>query len=305
MEGSATLWDSPLKEVKISAEALKGIESSSNTSFSSLENLFVHEIWELSRKYLDTKIIGFSFINKGSKGQVSYGFIDYKDVVEILDKSNIPCNANGAVNTTFREAIQSKVFNFSIVQFGNDDFKNNPANAFKIQKQLFGNPEVELYKDQGERTKYKTLSYEIHAHGGEQNALLFSALSYYFTNNLETFYNMAGEESTRYLKKNPSLSFSKMQVTELYKSEKGKISSELTSIQLYTEGKPLQATSVETYRKMGITVMFKPIDLYLTEKNYGLSIVSINAEELNKPLEESANIIKKLNAGQWSDLVKH
>ncbi|MFM9945703.1 MAG: hypothetical protein ACKVQB_10775 [Bacteroidia bacterium] len=303
IDGSLILWDSPLKEIKISPDALKGIEQSSQTSFSNLENMFIHEIWELSKRYLDTKTIGFTFINKNEKGPVSYGYIDYKDIVVILDKNTIPCNANGFVNTTFREAIQGKQFSFSIVQFGLDDFKTNPKKAFEIQNQLFNNPKVKLYNSPKNTNQFKTITYEIYREGNENNEAVFSALSNYFKDNLEQFLNLGGDQTIPFFKKDPEINFTKIKVTELYKLEKGNITSEIATIQLFINGKYLPTSDIETMRQIGITVKFKPLETFINEKGYVFNIVSINSEEI-KGLD-SIEIIKKLNEGHWNRLVEH
>lgn len=303
MDGSLTLWDSPLKEITISADALKGIELSSGTSFSSIDNLFIHEIWELSKRYLDTRTIGFTFINKNEKGSVSYGYIDYKDVMVLLDKNNIPCNANGFLNTTFREAIQNKQFNFSIVQFGSDDFKSNPSQAFEIKNQLFSNPHVKLYNGPKDIARYKSITYEIYKEGNQNNEAVFSSLSGYFKDNLEQFYNLGGDQTVPFFKKDPELNFTKIRVTELYKLDKGIVTSEITTIQLFINGRYLPTSNIESMRQIDVTVKFKPLETFISEKSYVFSISSINSEEV-KNLDNSA-IIAKLNGGQWNRLVEH
>lgn len=303
MDGSLTLWDSPMKEITISADALKGIEQSSGTSFSSIDNLFIHEIWELSKRYLDTKTIGFTFINKNEKGTVSYGYIDYKDVMVLLDKNNIPCNANGFLNTTFREAIQSKQFNFSIVQFGSDDFKSNPSQAFEIKNQLFSNPQVKLYNGPKDITRYKSITYEIYKEGNENNDAVFSSLSSYFKDNLEQFYNLGGDQTIPFFKKDPELNFTKIRVTELFKLDKGIVTSEITTIQLFINGKYLPTSNIESMRQIDVTVKFKPLETFISEKSYVYYISSINSEELKEI--NSVEIIRKLKDGHWKKLVEH
>ncbi len=305
MNGSVTLWDSPLKEIKISPEALVSIEKSSGTSFSMLENLFIHEVWELSKRYLDTKTIGFTFLSKNEKGAVSYGFIEYKDILNLLDKNNIPCNANGFINTTYREAVQNKHFNFSIVQFGDDDFSTNPAKAFDIQKQLFKNPRVQLYSTPKEIPRYKSITYEIYfdANGDENSKAIFLSISNYFQNNLEQFYNLGGDQNIPFFKKDPVINLTKIKVTELYKYDKGKISFELTTIQFFIYGKYLPTSDIETLRQIGITVNFKPLETFIGEKNYAFTITSINSEEIKEM--NSSEIINKLQNGQWKRLIVH
>ncbi len=303
VDGSLTLWDSPMKEIKISAEALKGIEQSSGTSFSSIDNLFIHEIWEMSKRYLDTKTIGFTFINKSEKGTISYGYIDYKEIVSLLDKQFIPCNANGYFNTTFREAIQNKLFNFSIVQFGSDDFKSNPSRAFEIKNQTFNNPQIKIYNAQKEIARYKLITYEITKTGNENNEALFSSLSNYFNDNLEQFLNLGGDQTISFLKKEPQINFTKINVTEQFKTENGKITSEIKTINFFVNGKNVPECDILSIRKLDIIVKFKPFETFINEKNYVYDITSINSEEVNNI--DNLAIITKLKEGIWNRLVEH
>jgi hypothetical protein len=303
IDGSLSLWDSPKKEIRISADALQSIEQSSGTDFTSIGNLFIHEIWELSKRYLDAKTIGFTFINKTEKGSVSYGFIDYKDVMVMLGKFNIPSNANGFVNVTFKEAIQSKQFNFSIVQFGADNFKNNPGEAFEIQKRIFNNPKVKLFNGPKNVARYKLVAYEINRNGSENNQALFSSLTNYFKENLEQFFNLGGEEVISFLKKNPDIKITKMSVIERYKLDKGVVTSEILSVQFFVNGKYLKETELTELREIGATINFKPLETFIMEKEFVYKITFIN-QEATSDLNE-AEIMQKIKQGKWRQLVKH
>ena len=303
IDGSVALWDGPAKEIQISADALQAIEKSSGTIFTSVDNLFIHEVWELSRRYLDSKTIGFTFINKNEKGSVAYGFVDYKDIVELLNKVNIPTNANGYLNTSFREAIQNKQFNFSIIQFGADDFKAHPNRAFEIQKQLFNNPKVKMFNEPKEKARFKTITYELARTGNNQNEAVFSALNSYFENNLEQFYNLGGDQLVSFYKKNPEINFTKIKVSELYKLDKGVVTFEISAIHLFIYGKHLAESDIGTMRQIGVTVNFKPLETFISEKNYDMVITQINSEEIKSA--DSAAILLKLKEGNWKSLIVH
>lgn len=303
MDGTINLWDGPLKEIRITADALKEIEISSHTSFSSGDNLLMHEIWTLAKRNLDTKTIGFTFLTSNEFGKVVYGYLDYKDIMVLLDNNFIPANANGFFNTTFRETIQNKEFNFLITQFGSDDFKADPSKAFEIQNQLFNNPTIKIYTPSKDAVRYKTLTYEVLKNGTENNDSLFFALSSYFRNNLEQFFNLGGDQSVSFINKEPEINITKLKVNELYKTLKGQVTSEITSIQFYVNGKYLPPNDLATLRKTEVNIKSQPLENFIHDKNYDLNITSINAEEINN--KNSLAIIKKLNEGSWKQLVKH
>ena len=118
-DGSLTLWDSQKKEISISASTLKSIEKSSGVSFDHQETVFIYEIWDQGKKEITTQTIGFSFIHKrGTSEEVLFGYVDYKDVADLFYKSRINTNASGNFSATFSSVLDSKGFNYTLVQFG-------------------------------------------------------------------------------------------------------------------------------------------------------------------------------------------
>ena len=303
MDGTISLWDGPLKEIRITADALKEIEQSSQKKFSSGDYFLIHEIWTLAKRTLDTKTIGFTFLTINESGKVTYGYIDYKDIMVLLDKNFIPANANGFLNTTFREAIQNKEFNFSITIFGSDDFKADPSKAFEIQNQLFNNSSIKIYTPSKDIARYKSLTYEVFKNDNENNDSLFLALSLYFRNNLEQFFNLGGDQSVSFINKEPEINITKLKLNELYKTYKGQVTSEITSIQFYVNGKYLPPNDLATLRKTEVNIKSQTSENFILEKKYDLTITSINSEEINN--RNSFELIKKINEGNWKQLVKH
>ncbi len=303
MDGTISLWDGPLKEIRITADALKEIEQSSQKKFSSGDYLLIHEIWTLAKRTLDTKTIGFTFLTINESGKVTYGYIDYKDIMVLLDKNFIPANANGFLNITFRETIQNKEFNFSINQFGSDDFKADPSKAFEIQNQLLNNSSIKVYLASKDIARYKSITYEVLKNGTENNDSLFLALSLYFRNNLEQFFNLGGDQSVSFINKEPEINITKLKLNELYKTYKGQVTSEITSIQFYVNGKYLPPNDLATLRKTEVNIKSQTSENFILEKKYDLTITSINSEEINN--RNSFELIKKINEGNWKQLVKH
>lgn len=302
MNGLINIWNNPNKETRISPASLAAIEKSTNSSFENIDNLFIHQIWELNSNFLDVTTVGFSFINKTASGSVSYGFIEYEDIKILLEKVNIPCNANGFVNIPYDEVIKRMYFNFAIVQFGNDDFKDSPEKSFKIKKYLFANPKVKYMPDIKKNEKYKIIRYEIMNTDSPQNKILFSSVSVFFKDNLEEFYNLGADKDYNYLEKNPDLLFSKIKVTEVLKYGKEAFSSKISSVQFIMEDKNLPVCTADMLNSMGITVNFKPLTEYIAEKNYELKITHINNEEINP--QNTLEILNKLNNGE-KYLIKH
>ena len=221
----------------------------------------------------------------------------------LLDKNFIPANANGFLNITFRETIQNKEFNFSINQFGSDDFKADPSKAFEIQNQLLNNSSIKVYLASKDIARYKSITYEVLKNGTENNDSLFLALSLYFRNNLEQFFNLGGDQSVSFINKEPEINITKLKLNELYKTYKGQVTSEITSIQFYVNGKYLPPNDLATLRKTEVNIKSQTSENFILEKKYDLTITSINSEEINN--RNSFELIKKINEGNWKQLVKH
>ena len=98
LAGHAKLWDSPSKEVQINGATLLAIEKSTGTNFTEQEIIFVYEYWSYSGKTLKSITQGFSFSAKNKVGEeVSYGYVDYKDLQDAFLGVRVKTNANGIV----------------------------------------------------------------------------------------------------------------------------------------------------------------------------------------------------------------
>ena len=92
-------------------------------------------------------------------------------------------------------------------------------------------------------------------------------------------------------------------MNELYKTYKGQVTSEITSIQFYVNGKYLPPNDLATLRKTEVNIKSQTSENFILEKKYDLTITSINSEEINN--RNSFELIKKINEGNWKQLVKH
>src|SRR5688572_18577178 len=143
-----SLWDSPSKEIRITGTTLQEIEKNSNTSFIEQENVFMYENWGNNKKEIVTKTLGFSFANRtGATEEVSYGYVDYKDLNELFLKNKINTNANGIYSSTYTTYVLSKNFAFNIVQFAgkpvtsvaeSEDIKRTYLKGLKFNESLLG-----------------------------------------------------------------------------------------------------------------------------------------------------------------------
>ena len=68
------------------------------------------------------------------------------------------------------------------------------------------------------------------------------------------------------------------------------------------EDKNLPLCTADMLNSMGITVNFKPLTEYISEKSYELKITHINNEEINP--QNTLEILNKLNNGE-KYLIKH
>jgi len=301
MDGSVILWDSPSKTTKISAEGLKELEKTNGIYFDFSENLFIEEVWTLSKRAIETKTLGFTFKGNTENGLITFGFIDYNDIFSLLQNTFIPSNANGFSNTGYIEAIKGKHFNYEILQFGQDNFTNDESRASELKNQLFNNPSIKKYNSPVGVAKYKSIGYEIEHNENENNDALFNSLTEYFKENIEQFMNLGGYQIISLLDKEPKINITKIIVWEEYKMQNGIISSEIKNIQMVVNGKKMLATDIKNIRKIEALVKSKPLDIFIQEKVYDLTVDFINDEEIKN--QDGFEIIRKLNEGQWKNLL--
>ena len=307
IENRVKLWDSPSKEIQITGTTLKEIERNSNTSFLNQETVFMYETWDNVKREIQTKTLGFTFLHKKeNEEEVSYGYVDFKDLNETFLKTKINTNANGIYSSTYTTYILSKNFAFNIVQFAgkpvksvaeSDEIKVNYKRNLRFNSSLLG-----YYPPD----KMVTFLIDGNLEGTDQKSInskqLFREMENFLINNQEIFFNMGGARITSHIQKN-KLKVSRVEVNEIWRKVNNEITYETRSMTIYVNDSALNEMSPRAINDMEIFVNETTLPVFLKDKQYNLIITKINSQVIKR--KDSYLFLKGLMAAQWNRVIDY
>src|SRR5688572_9755318 len=306
-ENRVKLWDSPQKEIQITGTTLKEIEKNASVKFIQQENIFMYETWENNKKELTSSTLGFSFVHRSSsEEEVTFGFVDYKDLNEVFLKTRINSNASGNYSSTFTNYVLSKNFNYNIVQFGgmsiksiaeSDDLKKTFIRNLHFNQSLIG------YYPPDKFVSYIIDTYTEGTDEHAQNSMKFiKAIEEYFLNNQEVFFNMGGDLITSHLQKN-KIKVTRVEVNEIWRKINNELDFEPKSMTIYVNDSALNEMSPRAMAEMEIKFKDIPIVDFLKSKNFNLIITRINSQVIKR--KDAYLYYKGLMSAEWNKVIEY
>ena len=301
-KGKVKLWDSPKKQVQITAEALKSIESSNQIGFSKQQHLFFNELWTSNLSKTQFVIMGISFLTDSKNGKISLGYIDIEEAMQCLNQNYVPCNVNGPAQITYLEAIYSRRYQFNLLQFGKQDFTQNPVQSFRIKKDaFFSKKSVEgVYKPLTD----KLITYVIEPNDIDSNdagTVCINAIETYLNDNKEILFNLGGNQYFDYKNRLLDVRITRIEVTEIWTQLAGKkTATKVKHIRLFANNKPLNNIAFTEISKWQLLMNFKTLEDILHEKTFKYHLYKINQDLI--PYNESDIYIKALKDYYWTQV---
>jgi hypothetical protein len=307
MENRVKLWDSPEKAIQLTAATLKEIEKNTAVSFTSQETIFMYETWENNRKEIATKTLGFSFVNRSSgTEEVSFGYVDYKDLNELFLKTRISSNASGNYSSTYTTYVLGKKFIYNIVQFGNKPIKSlseseEIKNTF-IRNLGFNSSMLGYYPPD----KYISYIVDTYSEGTDVKSLnsqkLRSAIEDFLVTNQEVFFNMGGDRFTSHIQRN-KLKVTRIELNEMWRKINGEINYEPKSMTIFVNDSALNEMSQRAINDMEIDIDGSNLGTFLKNKNYNFIITKINSQPIKR--KDSYLYLKGLLTAEWNKVIEY
>lgn len=302
--GNLTLWGSPKKQTPLNIAALKEIERSSKSKFKNCSDLFLHEFWDCSKRKLKFVVAGISFMYNSGTLRKPYGYIDAQEAFRLLASNLMPCNPNAPADLTYWEAINSKRFHFTIVQYGRRQFADKPLEAVELKNKIFNgkrklDPKIP-WPDS------KLIVYEL-----EDNYLVDHDYAQYLKKGLEKYFN-----KNRTLIKSHDLGnfydsgdykgyfqVTGLQIHETWSKRGPLLISYVDSMVVYINNKKMRAFTGDEIRSFNLKIRFKSVIDILKEKSFKLNIISIN----NVLIEPKKQVLYKkgLEDYKWTQLTEY
>ncbi len=304
MQDRLFLWDSPKKNIRISAESLMQIEQNTNSSFIQTKSIFFNELWTSSRRKTSFVVLGISFINQSNKGKISYGYIDFKDVLPFFLKENVKCNENGSAFVNFAEAIYSRRYEYTLVQFGNKTFKEDLLEAKIIKEKAFTNEKKQVSLTSISPTKH--IFYSINNNLEDTLSIgfrMFAGLEKIFNNNRELFFEKGGSRFFDFKTYKSELVVTRIEIEEVWQKNSKGIYMNPLSVTLYINNKKLDPIPIATLRTLNFNIGLKPLEDILLEKQYTYTLYKINKSIIDVSLTDIYD--KALREYSWSQISRY
>ena len=292
MNGNATLWDSPDKQIKLSPSTLLSLENNSATSFNFCDEFFMLETWSITQKSIKISSIGFYFINKNKNGEkVIYGFVEFEGVANAMKYNLVNVNADGFINTSFWDIFRNRRFDYNLVQFGIEKITDYTQSNI-IKKEAFHNKDIyyneELYKI-GSQTKsvcyslVKPMKNDTISVLNKNTEELLLGIESYLNSNQEEFYNIGGYQVQSHLKKNSKFKVTKVDVKSIWLRENtDSIKYEPLQIIIWiNDSVPLNEMSFREFESWEILSGENKLSDLILKKNLYFTITKINDQDIN------------------------
>ena len=300
LTGDLALWENASKKSVVGGVKLAALEKLATRPFVRSEDVFIHEYWRIFKKNFTFELQGFTFsgTNKAG-GKINYGFVDAQDIIDLLKTESIYTNASGTSKLSYWDALQSKTYNFNLVQFGQDDFKRNAQFSAMLQYQAIHDPKIlrEIIELENTKTmRYKVLSPSINSN--KENKNVYRVLEDYINKNKQIVLNAA---KTGHFSK---IMFEKWKVDNITISEKwSKYKSiafqELLEMEFFIDKHSVRITKKQL-EEMGVKINMQGLDEYLSEKRFSFLLEQINDQEILP--QQSEQYYEALLNNKWNNI---
>jgi hypothetical protein len=308
LQNKIKLWDSPNKDIQITATSLIEIERASSTSFTDQEVIYIYEKWIASKKEIQSKCIGISFSNKDSRNQeVSYGYVDFDELSKYAMETIAEVNANGNYGESVGYYLLSKGYAFNLVQFNNKVIQSVTESQQAIKsfkgKLKFNSPSSVL---NGEEAKY--VVYQIDTRSSTDTLFsynsrnIFRAVEEYLITNKEEFFNLGGDKLQNFVNGKQKLKVTGIEVTEVWKKNRSQLYYEPRKVCFYVNDSALNTITVSELAMMDIEVDQQKLILTLLDKKFNYYLTRINSQDI--PRRDSYTYLKALQAYKWNQITE-
>jgi hypothetical protein len=300
LTGDLALWVDSDKKTVVGSQQFSQLERRAVNPFVSGDDLFIHEYWQIFKKNFNFGIQGFSFLGKDKSGKaINYGYVDINDIINLLKTELIPCNASGSANLTYWDALQTKTYQFNLIQFGNNDFKTSPKLSSALQYQALHSPDIHRKLAKVEPTKtivYKILSPSINSN--PENKTFYTILTEYVNNNKQTILNASKSDYFQSILFVP-WKIDNVTVTESWSKYKHIPFQELKEVELFIE-KHAIILNAKQLEELGVRINLQILEEYLSEKRFGFLLEKINNQEIQP--QQSEAYYAALNTKPWNKI---
>ncbi len=308
LEGKAKLWDSRLKDIRITPSTLQSLEKSSGTSFTNPEVIYIYEHWDRDGEDLVSRTLGFMFVNSNSAGnEVSYGYVDYDELKTPFIRKRIAANPNINNDVSLAMMLHKKPFHYNIIQFGGKAITAG-AESRRIKSEFVAgrefNKSVPVPDIQERDVEYIIdLRPKTDDEKTRKGNALLGEIEKFLKANEEVFFNMGGDRVRNYISGKGKIDVTRLRVSETWKKRNGIISFETLEITVYINDTAMAPVPFNKVLWWGVFIEEKSMYELFREKDFTLFITRINSTEI--PGKDAYLYYKALMSAEWRQLTEY
>jgi hypothetical protein len=310
ISGRTKLWDGPAKEITITPASLQAICTSSGVVMGADTGqlLYIYEFWEEEKENIKTRTQGFLFSARDRSGrEISFGYIEYPDIETSCLRHQIKTNVNGDYGSTAAAYVNSKNYNFNLIQFAGQvitgveesseilsayrrgrGFNIQSGNVIPVQRKLI---HLEITSDPDDASGEALLSKQF-----------IVQLDSFLHANVEFLYNNSADSLHKLFYKR-TWNVTKVQLTEIWRKDQSGISTSLVGLILYINGNPLEEIPYRNLARLDFVIYNQPFISWLSAHDYSFRILSINDQSLGRA--DAVLYAKSLKNAAWNRLTDY
>ena len=298
LTGDLAIWENSKKRLVVGTQQFLKREKTSIYPFVRSDQIFIHESWQIYKNNFTFGVQGFTFTGKDKSGKtVNYGFVDARDVISLLQSELIPSNASGSSELTYWDAIHTKAYNFTLVQFGQENLKTSMTKLIRYQDYAMKSTRVNREFYQAEAKKdivYRIMSPAINSN--KENASFYSALEKYINDNKQTILNAGDADHFASIMFLP-WKVDNITVTENWSKYKNIPFQQLTSVEFFID-KHAITLSNKQLEELNVKINLQGLEEYLSEKRFSFILEKINDQEISP--RQSEQYYQNLLTKDWN-----
>ena len=302
-EGHITLYSGPDRKSSISPLDLRNLEARAGISFTRSQELFIYESWSSSKKSTSFNMVGISLVGQATE-KVMFGFVAADDLIPYLKSNEIGINLNGSPETTFWQAYRSRRYLWYLVQFGGDDFKDNPRRALEIREQSFN--EGQKIEDLARIPHIKGLTFRVayrkYTTDLDESGRMFQSLATFFKTSPEFLLNHSNiaDSARRKLQRGVNFDFQRLESHERWQVNGRDTIRSIQQITVYDRQYGIISFTTDDLRRYRVYAGFESLEEFIIRRSYPYRLVSLN--DIPVKIRDQDNIMEALNRYFWPQL---
>lgn len=300
-ENKVILWDSPFRNHAVSFDNLTMIETNEKSQFTASDNFFIYEYWSSNKLSSSFRMVGFGFSTSSNNKEVSFGFIDFNEIVDYLKLGKLEYSINGYCDLSFYQVFMNKSFNFDLLYFDDKPIivhqgtkaEKDYLKGLEIKNKAFGNPDKNL--NHVNVIPCKTITYKINLFDYDTGSLkIFSTFINFYNEYKAQLRLLAGEDIYAMFKKN-TLIITECTIEEVIKYYDNKPTFYLLDITPSSFGKPYYQLTDINLDTLNLYIDSVHLKDYILSKKYKLHLIKINGYPVNQAYTDE--YLKQLFSG--------